>query len=102
MCYSAGVSFTSAVVLVPVGLLCLQKTLRINNPYWAFAFLPVGFGIQQAFEGGVWWALDASNAEILRLSSLGFIFFHIFSGWYGYLSPAIWSKPKKTAGPCFF
>jgi len=79
MCFSVGISFTSAVILVPLGLHCLKKTLRVNKAYWAFALLPIGFGIQQAFEGGVWWALDTNNTEMLHLSALGFLFFsHLF------------------------
>jgi len=79
MCFSVGVSLTSAVILVPIGLYCLKKTIRINKAYWAFALLPIGFGMQQAFEAGVWWALDTNNAEMLRLSALGFLFFsHLF------------------------
>ncbi|MDH5388523.1 MAG: hypothetical protein OEY06_08740 [Gammaproteobacteria bacterium] len=79
MCFSVGVSLTSAVILVPLGLYGLKKTLRVNKAYWAFALLPIGFGMQQAFEAGVWWALDTNNTEILRLSALGFLFFsHLF------------------------
>ena len=79
MCFSAGVSFISAVILLPAGLFCLKKTVHMNKPYWTFALLPIAFAIQQAFEGGVWWALETNNTEILRLSALGFLFFsHLF------------------------
>ena len=78
MCYSAGVSFTSAVILLPAGLLCLKNAVRLNMSYWPFALLPFAFGLQQAFEGGVWWSIENNNAEILRLSALGFVFFSHF------------------------
>ena len=78
MCFSAEASFISAAILVPVGLYCLKKTVHMDKPYWTFSLLPMVFGIQQAFEGGVWWALDANEAEILRLSALGFLFISHF------------------------
>ena len=79
MCFSAIASFTSAAILVPTGLFCLRKTNHTSKPYWTLALIPIAFGIQQAFEGGVWWALEGKNAEVLRLSTLGFLFFsHLF------------------------
>jgi len=78
MCFSAGVSFTSAAVLVPMGLLCFNKTVRTSDPHWVFTLLPLMFGIQQAFEGGVWQSLDTGNADILRLAALCFLFFSHF------------------------
>lgn len=78
MCFSANVSFTSAVVLVPAGLYCLNRALYMSKPYWAFALLPIAFGIQQLFEGFVWRAIEFDNAGVLRLSALGFLFFSHF------------------------
>ena len=81
MCFSTTASFASAAILIPAGLVCLNKARKLPKPYWAFALFPIIFGIQQALEGGVWWALNANgdNTETLRLSALGFLFFsHLF------------------------
>jgi len=78
MCFSAAASFTTAAFLVPAGLLCLKKTVHLNRPYWVFAIIPLIFGVQQAFEGGVWWALDADKPGIAHLSALGFLFISHF------------------------
>lgn len=79
MCFSAGASFTTAVILVPAGLYCLQKASRINASNWVFALLPLVFGLQQGLEGGVWWGLDNHQTEVSQLSALGFLFFsHLF------------------------
>ncbi len=78
MCFSITVSFSSAAILITGGLFCLKKTAHANKPYWVFALLPLMFGIQQAIEGVVWWALGANHPENLRLSALGFLFFSHF------------------------
>ena len=78
MCFSTMASFSSSAILVTGGLFCLKKATQFNKPYWAFSILPLMFGIQQATEGVVWWALGANDAENLRLSALGFLFFSHF------------------------
>lgn len=79
MCFSLGASIASAAVLIPAGLFCIKKSAHMDKSYWALALLPFAFGIQQLFEGGVWWAIEAGNEEVLRLSAMGFIFFsHLF------------------------
>ena len=78
MCFSTTASFSSAAILVTGGVLCLQKTTPINKPYWMFALLPLMFGIQQAIEGSIWWALGTEDTENLRLFALGFLFFSHF------------------------
>ncbi len=78
MCYSASASFTSAVVLVTAGSFTLAKALRQNRSFWAFSVLPIVFGLQQALEGGVWWALGAADSAMPRWPVLGFVFFSHF------------------------
>ncbi len=78
MCFSTTVSFSSAAILVTGGVFCLKKITYINKPYWMFALLPLMFGIQQAIEGSVWWALGTEDTRNLRLSALGFLFFSHF------------------------
>jgi hypothetical protein len=58
MCFSATASFVAATALVPVGLACVQQTLR--GASWRtlpLACMPLLFAAQQAIEGVVWLAL---------------------------------------------
>ncbi len=79
MCFSATASFTASAMLVPVGIYCIKKASQLQKPYWVIAALPLAFAIQQAFEGGVWIALESGDPGTTRLSALGFMFFsHLF------------------------
>ncbi len=79
MCFSATASFTASAMLVPVGIYCVKKATHLQKPYWVIAALPLAFGIQQAFEGGVWMTLESGDPSATRLSALGFMFFsHLF------------------------
>lgn len=78
MCFSATASFTTAAILIPAGLVCLRKTIPLNNSSWGFSLYLLAFGTQQAFEGGVWWSLESGNSEALRLFATGFLFFSHF------------------------
>ena len=79
MCFSATASFTTALVLVPVGAYCVRKAARLEKAYWLFALIPLMFGIQQFFEGIVWLGLAADNSMAILIAGRGFIFFsHLF------------------------
>ncbi|TNF09555.1 MAG: hypothetical protein EP323_00085, partial [Gammaproteobacteria bacterium] len=75
MCYSIAVSFTSAVILTGGGIACLRKAEGFNHLTGVFPALPLLFGVQQVFEGIVWWSLGANDPELLRTSALGFLLF---------------------------
>jgi len=79
MCFSATASFSSAVLLIPVGIYCAKKAMGLGKPYWAIGLLPLVFGIQQALEGMVWLALASHDPQSARLPALGFMAFsHLF------------------------
>ena len=78
MCFSATVSYSAAVVLVSTGVYAVQQARRLSPPYLLWALIPVLFGVQQAFEGGVWQALTAGNANAVVPFALGFHFFSHF------------------------
>jgi hypothetical protein len=79
MCFSATVSYSAAAVLVTTGLYAVQQARRLQPPYWMlWALVPVLFGFQQAFEGGVWQELDAGDASAAVPFALGFHFFSHF------------------------
>jgi hypothetical protein len=79
MCFSATASFTTALVLVPVGVYCVKKSASLQKAYWLFALIPIFFGIQQFFEGLVWLSLESDDAGMAHSAAMGFIFFsHLF------------------------
>jgi len=79
MCFSATASFTTALVLVPVGVYCVKKSVSLQKAYWLFALIPIFFGIQQFFEGLVWLGLESDDAGMVHSAAMGFIFFsHLF------------------------
>lgn len=78
MCISASVSYSAAVVLIGTGLYAVQQAKRMPPRYLMWALIPVLFGLQQAFEGRVWQALDAGDANAAVPFALGFHFFSHF------------------------
>jgi hypothetical protein len=78
MCFSASVSYSAATVLVGAGVYAVQQARRLPPPYLMWALVPVLFGLQQAFEGGVWQELDAGDAGAAVPFALGFHFFSHF------------------------
>jgi hypothetical protein len=55
MCFSAGASFASGVVLSSIGIVAVKEAKKPSR--LAFASIPLLFGIQQIAEGAVWLAL---------------------------------------------
>lgn len=88
MCFSMTASFTTAAILIPTGIYCLKEANQLDKPYWALAMLPLMFGIQQLFEGGVWFALLNDDVTDARVYTLGFLLFShvIWLGWISYSS----------------
>ena len=78
MCFSASVSYSAAAVLVSTGVYAVQQARRLHPPYWMWALVPIFFGLQQAFEGGVWQEIDAGDARAAVPFALGFHFFSHF------------------------
>jgi hypothetical protein len=79
MCFSALVSFTASAFLIPTGIYCMKTALTKDKEYLFLACLPLGFGIQQGFEGMVWLGLTSIDPHLIRFGSLGFLF---FSHWF--------------------
>jgi hypothetical protein len=74
MCFSPEVSFATAGVLVGLGGYCLSLA-RHRPGYWAFAVIPLGFGLQQAAEGIVWLGVLRSDAGLVHAGTSVFLFF---------------------------
>jgi len=78
MCFSATVSYGAAAILIPTGLYSLRQSLRVREPYWMFAVLPLLFGVQQGLEGGVWQNINGDSVDAVYGFALGFLFFSHF------------------------
>jgi hypothetical protein len=64
MCFSAGASFTSGVVISTIGILTVKQ---INKPAQrAFAIIPLLFGLQQFAEGFLWLTFTGMDFNIVR------------------------------------
>lgn len=75
MCFSATASFATAAVLLPVATYTIGTSLRTDRRYLGFAVFPLFFGIQQAFEGGLWLKIVQPDPAQSHLFALGFLFF---------------------------
>ena len=86
MCISTTVSYSASVVLISTGAYAALQTWQLPRPYLLWSMVPVFFGIQQAFEGGVWQALDTVGLYSDSAMSVNFgtalscaLGFHFFS-----------------------
>jgi hypothetical protein len=96
MCFSASASFASSVLLITTGAYCIKTALSSDKKYLPLSFLPLAFGVQQAFEGGLWLGIGSNTSSVVAIASLGFLFFsHWFwLGWIPFSAFAI--EPKRA------
>ena len=73
MCFTAGASFAASAILGTGGLVALAKSGY--NKQTMFAAIPLIFSIQQLFEGFLWKAIAANNADGKYLYTLLFLIF---------------------------
>lgn len=86
MCFSASASLTASAFLIPTGIYCIRMALDRETPselmrdreYLALSFIPLFFGIQQAFEGLLWLGFEAHSSTEISFAALGFLFFSHF------------------------
>jgi hypothetical protein len=75
MCVSAEASFALSGLLVPVGVYCMRKAGQRDTASLPLAAVPVLFGIQQFFEGLVWFGLGHDKPSLTRSAALAYLFF---------------------------
>lgn len=75
MCFSPEASFAAAAILMPTGGATVARAYRTDRRYLAIAALPFLFGLQQAFEGGVWTTSESGNISLVGWFSLAYMFF---------------------------
>jgi len=79
MCFSATASFTAAIILMPIGIYCLNRAINYHKLFWPIALLPLIFGFQQFFEGLVWLGFESDSGATSRYAALIYLFFsHVF------------------------
>lgn len=64
MCFSAGASFASGVVISAIGIAAIYEVRKPSQR--VFALIPILFGIQQLSEGCIWLTLSGMDFMILR------------------------------------
>jgi len=79
MCFSATASFTAGSLLLLGGLYATRRSMQFAPKFVPLAAYPLGFGLQQVMEGGVWVNLQSGSLETAHVFALGFLFFsHCF------------------------
>ncbi len=75
MCFSAVASFTTAALLLPLGIYASKIAWLKDLRYLSLTIVPILFGIQQGIEGMEWLSLKTSPTDIVRFWALVFLFF---------------------------
>lgn len=90
MCFSATASMTAATILVPLGIYGIRNSAKYCPEYIGFSILPLGFGIQQFFEGLIWLLIPNQSPGLMG-AIFGFLFFsHFF--WLFMVPFAAWFR----------
>ncbi|MFH7241888.1 MAG: DUF6629 family protein [Spirulina sp.] len=98
MCFSVAASVAASAVLIPTGIYGLGLA-RTRSAYWPLALVPLAFGLQQGFEGIVWWGMNANDLTMARVGALLFLFFsHWFwLVWLPFLALHLETHPRMQA-----
>ena len=75
MCFSAEVSYSAAVILVPLGGIAMHRAFQTDRKYLPIATLPLLFGLQQLSEGLVWTSGQSNNQFWVETFSLTYMLF---------------------------
>ena len=95
MCFSATVSLGAATVLLATGSYSIHQTNGFPVAYRMWALIPVLFGVQQGFEGGVWLSLINNQPETALHFALAFHFFsHFLWLWWIPLASSLFETHK--------
>ena len=102
MCFSAAASFSSAALLVPLGIAAVQRSWQDHRPeLLPLALMPVGFGLQQGLEGVVWLGLNhGPAAPLLKGGALAYLFFALafWPIWIPYVALSLWPLQRHWPG----
>jgi hypothetical protein len=102
MCFSAAASFSSAALLVPLGIAAVARSWRDHRPeLLPLALMPVLFGLQQGLEGVVWLGLHhGPAAPLLKGGALAYLFFALafWPIWIPYVALSLWPQQRHWPG----
>ena len=102
MCFSAAASFSSAALLVPLGIAAVARSWRDHRPeLLPLALMPVVFGLQQGLEGVVWLGLHhGPAAPLLKGGALAYLFFALafWPIWIPYVALSLWPQQRHWPG----
>lgn len=102
MCFSAAASFSSAALLVPLGIAAVERSWRDHRPeLLPLALMPLGFGLQQGLEGVVWLGLNhGPAAPLLKGGALAYLFFALafWPIWIPYVALSLWPPQRHWPG----
>ena len=102
MCFSAAASFSSAALLVPLGIAAVQRSWQDHRPeLLPLALMPVGCGLQQGLEGVVWLGLNhGPAAPLLKGGALAYLFFALafWPIWIPYVALSLWPQQRHWPG----
>jgi hypothetical protein len=94
MCFSAAASFTTAALLIPLGIYASNLAWHKDFRYLSLTIVPIFFGIQQGMEGMEWLSLKNSQPDMIRLFALGFLFF-AYGFWLVGPASAMWIIERR-------
>lgn len=96
MCFSAVASFTTAALLLPLGIYSSKVACLKDSRYLSLSIIPIFFGIQQSIEGMEWLSLHSNQADIIRVWALGFLFF-AYGFWLVGPALAMWIIERRPS-----
>ncbi len=94
MCFSAVASFTTAALLLPLGVYASRLAWLKDSRYLSLTVVPICFGIQQGMEGMEWLSLPSNQADVSRFWALGFLFF-AYGFWLVGPAIAMWTIERR-------
>jgi hypothetical protein len=94
MCFSAVASFTTAALLIPLGIYASNIAWRKDSRYLALTLVPIVFGLQQGIEGVEWLSLKSNQSDMIRVLALVFLFF-AYGFWLVCPSLAMWTIDRR-------
>jgi hypothetical protein len=94
MCFTAVASFTTAALLIPLGIYASNIAWREDSRYLALTVVPIVFGLQQSIEGMEWLSLESNQTDMIRFLALVFLFF-AYGFWLVCPSLAMWILDRR-------
>jgi hypothetical protein len=96
MCFSTTASFTLSTVLVSTGFFSVFTAYKLNKHYLLIALMPIILGLQQGFEGIIWWSFRSGNYLNIHFYTYLYLFF-AFYFWPSYIPISVYLTEKNSS-----